>query len=207
MYKKLEPQSALSLGYSNMPPKSGEVTLAWESAMPSCSTEKSSTKSYAPRNYPHTPEQIAEEIRVDEEGRLWWKKQAPGRVLSRSIGIATKSGYPRVNFNYTYYKAHTIAFCLYYGRWPSKGMVIDHIDRNPRNNHISNLREVSQAINSRNSKAAKTRGITYNHVTKKWKAQLTHNYKNIYGGEYLTIDEAVNARHQLETTYWNDDHA
>lgn len=184
MHKKPEPQSALSLGYSNMPPKSGEVTLAWALGMPSCSTEKSLIKSYASRNYPHTPEQIAEEIRVDEEGRLWWKKQIRGegrpRIMNKPIGNTIDRGYIKMVYNGTHYKAHTIAFCLYYGRWPSKGMVIDHIDRNPRNNHISNLREVSQAINSRNSKAAKTRGITYNRVTKKWKAQLTHNYKNIY---------------------------
>lgn len=45
------------------------------------------------------------------------------------------------------YLRSLIIFALYYDRWPIKGMVIDHIDGNPLNDEITNLREITQAEN------------------------------------------------------------
>ena len=43
---------------------------------------------------------------------------------------------------------HICAWILFYGRWPKE--TIDHIDNNPLNNHIENLRECSQSENNYN---------------------------------------------------------
>lgn len=175
MHKKPEPQSALNLGYSNMPPKLGEVTLAWASAMPSCNTEKSLIKSYAPRNYPHSPEQIAEEIRVDEEGRLWWKKHKKGRKFyDKPLGTISKQGYLVFGLNYNTYYNHVICFCLYHGRWPQSKLDIDHINRNKLDNRKENLRELTRNLNNLNSEVIPThntsghKNIQYNKRVKQW---------------------------------------
>ena len=211
MYKKPEPQSALSLGCSNTPPKLDEVTLAWASAMPSCSTEKSLTRNFAPRNYPHNPEQIAEEIRVDEKGQLWWKKQIKGkgrlRIMDKPISANNGNGYERLKLNgYCYYNS-TIVWCLYYGEWPKYNMIVDHINHNKRDNRKENLREVTHAENARNRKGAmshsksKVNGVYWCDTWNRWKASLMLNGKHINGGTYTLFEDAVEARQKLEEQY------
>jgi len=46
--------------------------------------------------------------------------------------------------------AHRIIWLLVYGEVPPKGMVIDHIDGNPDNNRLNNLRVVPYNENSKN---------------------------------------------------------
>lgn len=46
--------------------------------------------------------------------------------------------------------AHRLIWLLVHGEVPPKGMVIDHIDGNPDNNRLDNLRVVSQRENTKN---------------------------------------------------------
>ena len=87
------------------------VTLAWASGTPSLNTETNSTLKYAPRNYPHTPEQIAKELRVDEEGRLWWKCSASGRRRDKPVGSRhQRLGYLRFMVLGHRYLAHVMCW-------------------------------------------------------------------------------------------------
>ena len=45
-------------------------------------------------------------------------------------------------------QAHVLIFALVHRRWPMDGMLIDHIDGDPRNNHPDNLREVTHDENN-----------------------------------------------------------
>lgn len=70
-----------------------------------------------------------------------------------------------VSLNNKLYLAHRIIYCLCHGSLSSE-LYIDHIDGNPLNNKIENLRAVSPKINSRNSKkyAANTSGVNGVHI-------------------------------------------
>jgi hypothetical protein len=59
-----------------------------------------------------------------------------------------KDGYVVINWNYKLHLAHRMAWLYVYGEWPTKH--IDHIDRNPTNNAISNLRDVPRWVNKLN---------------------------------------------------------
>lgn len=214
MNLKPDQQSALSLGYSNTPPKLGEVTLAWGSDTPCLNTETNLIPKFAPRNYPHTPEQIAKELRVDENGKLWWLKKIDGpRQMNKPVGSIKTGGinarleYYVTSINGYNYKNSALAFCLYYDRWPLPGKVIDHINHDTLDDSYNNIREVSPGDNTRNRRGLRrtnksgVNGVSWDNKLNKWRVQLRLNSKTIYGGIYYTIEAAAKARQQLESLY------
>lgn len=82
-------------------------------------------------------------------GHLYWKKGKDGRQLHKPAGHADRTGYRRVMINYKMYLAHRLIWLLHYGEWPKQH--IDHIDGNPGNNRLENLRDVSRSVNLRNN--------------------------------------------------------
>lgn len=78
---------------------------------------------------------------------------------------------------------------------PTKGMQIDHINRDTLDNRRSSLRLATRQQNIMNSKRRSTnksgfKGVSYNPVTNAWSAQIGVNYKTIYLGSYKTKEEA-----------------
>ncbi len=81
---------------------------------------------------------------------------------------------------------------------PLKGYVVDHIDRNPRNNMPENLRIVTYKENSLNSNVKKTsesffKGVSWHKHNQKWQAILWVDGKSIYLGQYDNIINAAKA--------------
>lgn len=76
--------------------------------------------------------------------------------------------------------------------------IVDHIDRNPINNHFLNLRWCTQSQNNRNRNkkadcSSRYIGVSFNMENKKWRARLSINRKLIYLGQYDTEEEAYEA--------------
>jgi len=72
--------------------------------------------------------------------------------------------------------------------------VIDHIDGNPYNNNISNLRLITQSQNTKNTKGHKDssigiKGVTYDKSRNKYMAQIMCDGKK-YAKRFNTIEEA-----------------
>ena len=77
-------------------------------------------------------------------------------------------------------------------------MVVDHIDRNPRNNVRSNLRWLSRSDNVRNQRSKTASG--YRGVVKngnKWWAYFHSNGRKTHGGTYETAKEAALAADEM----------
>ena len=88
-----------------------------------------------------------------------------------------------------------------------EGYDTDHIDRNRLNNKRNNLRTVNHKENMFNLSMAKNnmsghRGVNWHKESKKWRAYLQINHKQIYLGIYNTINEAILARKQGEKIYY-----
>lgn len=94
-------------------------------------------------------------------------------------------------------KAHRVAWAIYYGAWP-KGQ-IDHVNGNPADNNIANLRDVTHRENARNKaipsdNSSGAQGVGWNPRTRKWTARVGINGRVRYIGEYDTVAEAAEAR-------------
>ena len=69
---------------------------------------------------------------------------------AKSNGSFDRYGYLIIKVKGKQYKAHRIAWLLYYGDFPNGN--IDHINRDKSDNRISNLRIASYAVNNNNAK-------------------------------------------------------
>ena len=114
------------------------------------------------------------------------------------VKLKIDNGYKRFNFKFKE-KTKTISFhrIVYYAHnndWDiydsSKQNVIDHIDNDKSNNHISNLRVVTQQENIFNTK---NKGYSFNKEKGKYQAQIMLNKKNIRLGLFDSEEEAHNA--------------
>lgn len=88
-----------------------------------------------------------------------------------------------------------------------EGEIVDHINHNPKDNRIENLRICTQVENMRNARRYKsnTSGRTGVYKCgKKWKAIITVNKIGEHLGVFDTFDEAVKARENAEAKYYRE---
>jgi hypothetical protein len=71
---------------------------------------------------------------------------------------------------------------------PKDDELVDHINHEKFDNRKSKLRVCTKQENNRNAK--NTKGYYWNDKNRKYIAQITFNYENIYLGSYATEDEA-----------------
>ena len=85
---------------------------------------------------------------------------------------------------------HSLVAEAFIGPRP-KGKFIDHIDRNPKNNRVSNLRYVTPSVNSHNTE--KVKGFSWKKDKQKWKAYIVVNRIQYHLGYFETAEEAREA--------------
>jgi hypothetical protein len=142
-------------------------------------------------------------------GVMYWKKVLSNRTKPGNLCGANvdSKGYGRVCFEAKQYRAHRIAWALYYGEQAPEQ--IDHVNGNRLDNRIANLRAATNAENCRNAKKGKNNrsgfvGVTFHKAARKWAAGIMYNRKHIYLGLYEDIQDAVNARKQAEVVYFGE---
>lgn len=90
-----------------------------------------------------------------------------------------------------------------------KGALIDHINRNKKDNRLCNLRVADKSLNAFNTGIRKNNssgatGVRYRKDTKRWTAEIKKNYKKISLGCYETKEEAIQARRKAERELYGD---
>jgi hypothetical protein len=109
------------------------------------------------------------------------------------VGSVNSSGYIQFEHFGKTVMLHRAIFELHFGEIPA-GMQIDHIDRNPLNNRIENLRLASQNQNQINSRIPKNNTTGFKGVLRtpngKFQARLGFNGKKLYLDLFDTAEEA-----------------
>ena len=116
-----------------------------------------------------------------------------------SNGSFDKDGYLIIKIKTRQFKAHRLAWFLFYGHFPEKEL--DHINRIRTDNRISNLREVSRSENINNITKYKNKdtnqyGIYLDKSTKGLLAKYTFTFKNkTY--RFRNLEEAIRRKEEL----------
>lgn len=123
------------------------------------------------------------------------------RGVNYPVGMVagcTSRGYRYIRIGDCSFAAHRLAWLYTYGEMPDG--LIDHIDGNPLNNRISNLRVVDATENAWNkgpNPQAKSgfKGVSWHKAAKKWQAQLSSGKTNYHLGYF---DDPVEAARVYE---------
>lgn len=133
------------------------------------------------------------EYNPDTGDLIWVEKYSKySKVTLGSIAGHKGVTATKLQLNGAYLQAHRVAWYLYYGVWPD--LFVDHINGNPNDNRIANLRLADRTQNSANrlssgNSTSRYLGVCYVKRTGKWQASI--GTPRTYLGQYLTEKEAA----------------
>lgn len=154
-----------------------------------------------------------------QTGKLFWRRREPsdfasGRVSSQKRADQWNStrvgeeaftsddggGYRIGRVSGRKYRAHRLIWFIVYGYWPN---VIDHINGQPSDNRIENLRDTNASENQKNAARRQDNtsgfpGVSLNKHTGKWGAYISSDGKRFNLGHYDSIEGAISRRMEAQ---------
>jgi hypothetical protein len=164
------------------------------------------------------PDTLRQLIRYDREtGKLFWLRRPIDGLTSykksntilwnaryadrEALTAIGRKGHLNGTIMSVGVRAHHVVWCLEYGYWPEQ---IDHDDRNPANNQLANLKEVTTRQNCKNRRFPINNksghvGIRPSKSGKRWIALIGNNRDSkMHIGTFDTIELAIAARRARE---------
>lgn len=119
-------------------------------------------------------------------GRLRWK------LTGKLAGGVGANGYVEIGFHRKNWKSHRLVW-LWHGR--DLPEFLDHIDGDPLNGRVENLRAATKAQNMHNMKRTArnkcgVKGVFYDPLTGKWRARLMTHRKIVELGRHEDLEFA-----------------
>ena len=139
---------------------------------------------------------------IEREGRFVWKVRRRGIRFGREAGTLNDKGYKQIQIKGNIYRSHRLVWLWVYNKFPNNQ--IDHIDGDRTNNHISNLRDVTNRENSKNRRIPRNNksgviGVSWCRYTQRWKVHInTSTGQNKTMGRFESKSEAIRARKEAE---------
>lgn len=139
--------------------------------------------------------ELSQRVNYDPDtGIVTWKENmgpasSAARWANKPAGGLDADGYVRISFKYKKYKVHTLAWYMTYGEVAQN---LDHINGDPADNRIANLRKASIHQNNQNRRMKKTNVVGMKGVSKrrdKFMAKIAGKYLGLFS----TPEEAAAA--------------
>lgn len=150
---------------------------------------------------PLTAEQLRDRFDYNKEtGVFTWRNNPVKRGYRKEgtpTGTLNAMGYIVIGINYKLHHAHRLAWLYVHGEWPKNN--IDHIDGNPSNNRLDNLREATQGQNMQNQSKPQSRnksgclGVHWCIRDHKWIAKIGFDGRQKFIGRFDTPELAHQA--------------
>jgi hypothetical protein len=139
----------------------------------------------------------AHELLEYQEGKLFWKTSRRGVSKGTRAGcVNNQTFYRQIMLDRVMQLEHRLVFLMQYGYLPA---VIDHINRNPSDNRIENLRAADWSSNQHNRTIPKTntsgfKGVSFDKRRNLYMAGIRYNGSpSKFLGRFKTAEEAHEA--------------
>ena len=141
-----------------------------------------------------TTQKFLNDLYEYKNGELYYKKVLFGstKKVGDKVGYIAKSGYMSTKIYQKSYLIHRLIYMMHNGNLPK---YIDHLDGNPLNNRIENLREATNSQNCMNGQLRKTNKSGHKNVywekhANKWRVMFSTNGKKHCYGLFEDLTEA-----------------
>jgi hypothetical protein len=138
-------------------------------------------------------------------GVLLWKIKPAMRVNVGDVaGWRNDKGYQKIFIKGKQWGVHKIIFLMHHGYMPE---LVDHIDNNPSNNNIENLRPANKTQNNWNAKIRKDntsgcKNVNWHSQKRKWQVRLCINKKSVSFGLYNDLEFADLVAQEARSKYF-----
>lgn len=118
----------------------------------------------------------------------------PDRV-GLPVTAKDEKGYYRTRIDGRKYRLHQLVWLWHTGEFPA--FHLDHVDGNPQNNRIENLRIASRSVNAQNQRTAHSNNLLgvqgVRRFKNKFKSRISFQGRRLELGTYATAEEAYAA--------------
>jgi len=121
---------------------------------------------------------------------IWLQGVCKGKIA----GCTRRDKYVVIRLDWKLHLVHRLAWLYVHGEFPD--FYIDHIDGNPNNNKISNLREATQSANMQNQRKLRKdstsgyTGVSFDKRVGKWESYIQVEKKKIRLGHFNSLELA-----------------
>jgi hypothetical protein len=140
-----------------------------------------------------------------KDGVAYWRERSGPRAAGSLAGSVRRDGYVAIGYRAKVFKLHRILFLHYHGYLPKE---VDHIDGNPANNHIGNLRAATHAQNTRNAKIRKNSTTGVKNIRRRdsghWEVRLRVGGQCVSFGCFASLADAIAAAEQARETAFGE---
>jgi hypothetical protein len=139
-----------------------------------------------------------------KDGNLYWKVKLSNAIkINSKAGKIKNNGYFSTLINKKSYLNHRLIFLHQNGYLPK---MIDHIDGNPLNNKIENLREANRYTNGYNSKlyennTSGVKNVCWNKNNNNWLVRICVEKKVITIGSFKNLELAKKSAEDARKKY------
>ena len=125
-------------------------------------------------------------------GKLYWKVSRQAIQIGAEAGCMRSTGYVIITIAQKYYQAHRLIFLMHHGYLPE---MVDHVDGNPSNNDILNLRASDRHTNQYNSKVSDrntsgVKNVCWHKTKQRWMVKIKAHGKIHNLGYYKDLESA-----------------
>lgn len=132
-----------------------------------------------------------------EKGCLFHSISRCSVKAGQRAGTARSDGYRDIRVHGVKFLEHRVIWAICMGAWPPSEL--DHIDRNPANNSIDNLRIADRYINTANTNKRITnnsghKNIYWNPINSRWRVAIRMNNQRYDLGSHIDLTDAISVR-------------